>query len=123
MHAFHVLEIFPRVGLMRGGAAEPLLATMDACRVSWGRVTGLDADRVLVDVPRLEHADGHLTLGPPRTEAAIAWRGPGGLLDGVTAGDWVSLHWGWACERLSSRQVARLAASTSAALAAANVAS
>ena len=122
IHAFHVLEIFPRVGLMRGGAADPLLATMDACRISWGRVTGCDAHRVLVDVPRLEIAHGRLVLGPPRAEAAIAWHGPGGLLDGVAAGDWVSLHWGWACERLGAQQVARLAASTDAALATANVA-
>ena len=122
MHAFHVLEIFPRVGLLRGGAPDPMVATMDACRISWGRVTGVDADRVLVEVPRLEIADGHLALGPARAEAAVAWGGPGGLLGGVTAGDWVSLHWGWACERLSSRQVARLAASTAAALATANVA-
>jgi hypothetical protein len=122
MHAFHVLEIFPRVGLLRGGAPDPMLATMDACRISWGRVIGLEADRVLVEVRRLEMAEGHLALGPPRAEAAAAWRGPAGLLDGVTADDWVSLHWGWACERLSARQLARLAASTDAALAAANVA-
>ena len=38
----------------------------------------------------------------------------------MDTGDWVSLHWGWACDRLSPRQVARLARSTAAALALAN---
>jgi hypothetical protein len=123
IHAFHVLEIYPRIGLMRGGAPDPMVATMDACRISWGRVIGVEEDRVLVKVPRLEQVDGHLRLGAPRTEAAVAWRGPAGPLNGVTAGDWVSLHWGWACERLTPRQLAQLAGSTAAALASANVAS
>lgn len=123
MHAFHVLEIYPRVGLMRGGEADPLLATMDACRIGWGRVRGVEPERVVVDVARLENADGRLRLGTPRTESATAWRGPAGPLDGVMPGDWVSLHWGWACETLTPRQVALLAASTEAALATANVAS
>jgi hypothetical protein len=123
MHAFHVLEVFPRAGLMRCGGADPLVSTMDACRIAWGRVASVEAGRLLVDVPRLEIAEGRLQLGAPRTESATAWRGPRGLLDGVEPGDWVSLHWGWACETLTRRQVARLAASTAAALAAANVAS
>jgi hypothetical protein len=96
---------------------------MDACRIGWGRVRGVEPERVVVDVPRLEVADGRLRLGTPRAESATTWRGPRGPLDGVAPGDWVSLHWGWACETLAPRQVALLAASTEAALATANVAS
>jgi hypothetical protein len=53
-------------------------------------------------------------------EEATGWYGAGGLLDGVSVGDWVSLHWGWACDRLHPEQVIRLAAWTEAALASAN---
>ena len=35
-----------------------------------------------------------------------------GFLDAFRPGDWVSLHWGWACDRLSRRQLHLLQRST-----------
>ena len=119
-HAFHVLEIFPRVGLLRGGTDDPIVATIDACRIRWGRVIGAEAERLLVEARPLEVVDGRLRLGSPRAETVTGWIGPDGLLDGVAIDDWVSLHWGWACDRLSSDRLARLAAWTDRALASAN---
>lgn len=116
-HAFHVLEVFPRVGLLRGAPA-PLLETVDACRVRWGRVEAAHGDQLVVRARRLEVVDGRLVLGAPVAESV---RAP--LADpqvALVAGDWVSLHWGWACDRLSPIQVARLARSTAAALDLAN---
>jgi hypothetical protein len=120
MHAFHVLEIFPRVGLMRGGRPDPIVETMDACRIRWGRVVDVVGDQLLVAARRLELVNGRLELGPERTELAKGWHGPCGLLDGVKTGDWVSLHWSWACDRLSPAQLTRLASWTGLALASAN---
>ena len=120
MHAFHVLEIFPRVGLMRGGRPDPVVETMDACRIRWGRVVNVVGEQLLVAARRLDLVDGRLELGPERTELAKGWRGPDGLLDGVAPGDWVSLHWSWACDRLSPAQLTRLASWTDLALASAN---
>lgn len=120
MHAFHVLEIFPRVGLLRGGRPDPLVETMDACRIRWGRVVDIVGAQLLVSARRLELVDGRLALGPHLTELANCWQGPGGLLDGVAPGDWVSLHWSWACDRLTRRQLSGLARWTDRALASAN---
>lgn len=120
MHAFHVLEIFPRVGLMRGGRPDPIIETMDACRIRWGRVIEVVGEQLLVVARRLDLVDGHLELGPEATELSNGWRGPAGLLDGVQPGDWVSLHWSWACDRLSPSQLTRLAGWTDLALASAN---
>lgn len=120
MHAFHVLEIFPRVGLMRGGRPDPVVETMDACRIRWGRVVDIVCGRLLVVARRLDLVDGRLALGPERTELANGWEGPAGLLNGVAPGDWVSLHWSWACDRLSAAQLTRLASWTDLALASAN---
>jgi hypothetical protein len=117
VHAFHVLEIFPRIGLMRGGRPDPIVETMDACRVRWGRVVEIVGDRLVVMARRLELVDGKLTLGPARTEEATGWLGGGGTL---IPGDWVSLHWSWACDRLTPSQVTRLATWTDLALASAN---
>ena len=44
MHAFHVLDVFPRVGLMRSGAIDNVLTVMDSCRIRWGRVLERDGD-------------------------------------------------------------------------------
>ena len=120
VHAFHVLEVFPRVGLLRGGDAGPMVDTMDACRIRWGRVTEVVGDRLVVAARRLELVDGRLRLGAEQVEEATGWRGPDGTLDGVGPGVWVSLHWGWACYGLRPDQVASLAAWTDAALASAN---
>lgn len=119
-HAFHVLEIYPRIGLLRGDGADPRIETMDACRIRWGRVVETVGDRLVVATRRLTVVDGALTLGAPAIESATGWHGTRGLLDGVAPGDWVSLHWGWACERLTPDALARLAAWTDAALASAN---
>ena len=120
MHAFHVLEIFPRVGLMRGGRPDPIVETMDACRIRWGRVVDVVGEQLLVAARRLDLVNGRLELGPERTELANGWSGPAGLLDGVAPGDWVSLHWSWACDRLTPSQLRRLAGWTDLALASAN---
>jgi len=112
-HAFHVLEVFPRVGLLRGEPA-PVIETIDACRIRWGRVEVVESEWLRVRARRLEMVDGRLVLGTPVAESVQA---PAGL---AVPGDWVSLHWGWACDRLSRAQVARLAHSTSTALERAN---
>jgi Family of unknown function (DUF6390) len=121
VHAFHVLEIFPRIGLMRGGDDPgPVIETMDACRIRWGRVISVHGDRLVVEAARLELVHGSLRLGRPRVEAVSAWSDVRGPLGGAHVGDVVSLHWGWACERLAGAQLGRVAAWTHAALDLAN---
>jgi hypothetical protein len=120
VHAFHVLEVFPRAGLLRGGRPDAIIETIDACRIRWGRVTEVIGDRLVVAARPLELVEGRLRIGAERVEEATGWGGRDGALDGVRPGEWVSLHWGWACDRLRPGQVARLATWTEAALASAN---
>jgi hypothetical protein len=119
IHAFHVLEIFPRAGLIRGGAG-PILETMDACRIRWGTLVSAHGDQLVVNAPRLELADGALRIGPARPETVTGWWDESGPLGGAEPGDPVSLHWGWACDRLAPGQLERLVRWTGAALAIAN---
>jgi hypothetical protein len=120
VHAFHVLQIFPRIGLLRGGDAGPVLDTMDACRIRWGRVVAVEDDQLIVEAARLELSDGALRPGPPRIETVTGWIDARGPLGGAKPGDDVSIHWGWACERLDASRLGRLVAWTDAALAVAN---
>lgn len=119
IHAFHVLEVFPRAGLLRGGDP-PIVATMDACRIRWGTIVSVHGGDLVVSAPRLELVDGILRLGRAQPETVAGWWNEAGLLGGARPGDPVSLHWGWACDRLSPDQLDRLVGWTGAALAVAN---
>ncbi|HET9614617.1 MAG TPA: DUF6390 family protein, partial [Candidatus Limnocylindrales bacterium] len=120
VHAFHVLDVFPRVGLLRSGAVDRALEVMDSCRIRWGRVLERDGDSLVVDVVPLTMVEGRLVLGPARPERIQAWRDGAGFFGDVAAGDVVSVHWSWACDRLGRRQLARLIGSTRIELAIAN---
>ena len=120
VHAFHVLEIFPRVGLLRGGETSDLLATIDACRIRWGQVEAVSGDALVVSAAPIELRDGRLELGPPRAETITRWLDGRGFVDDVAPGDVVAIHWSWACDRLSPSQLANLVAWTGLALRLAN---
>jgi hypothetical protein len=119
-HAFHVLDVFPRVGMLRTGEVDRALEVMDSCRIRWGRVLERDGDSLVVSAVPLEMLDGRLRLGPPRVERVRGWIDGTGFVDEVTAGDVVSIHWDWACERLDARRLAALRSVTRAELEIAN---
>ena len=108
VHAFHVLDVFPKVGLIRTGEVARALEVMDSCRIRWGRVLEVDHDWLVVSVVPLQLVEGRLRLGQPRPERVRAWLDGGGFLDDVQPGDVVSVHWDWACERLDRRRLAAL---------------
>jgi len=112
VHAFHVLDVFPRVGLLRSGSVDRALAVMDSCRIRWGRVLERDGEWLVVSVVPMIMVDGRLELGPARPERVQAWRDGTGFVDGVQRGDVISIHWSWACDRLSARQLDGLVAWT-----------
>jgi hypothetical protein len=120
IHAFHVLDVFPRVGLLRSGSVERPLQVMDQCRVRWGRVLEVCGESLVVDVVPLILVDGRLELGPARPERVEAWQDGAGFVAGVGPGEIVSVHWSFACDRLSTDQVARLIGWTRRQLAIAN---
>lgn len=119
-HAFHVLEVFSRVGSMRGGEVGDALRMMDACRIRWGRVTSAAGRALVVAVRPLEMAAGKLVLGPPRAETVQQWLDVAGTSEAPGPGDIVSIHWGWVCEALSERRAQALARQTLAQLSIAN---
>jgi hydrogenase maturation factor len=102
-HSFHVLDIHSRLGEL-----EHSLATLDNCRVSWGRVVRVDSAELLVDRVPLVLREGKLVLAdaiPERVTRQVDGRG---FTDQAQPGDWISIHWGWACEVLTTAQQASL---------------
>jgi uncharacterized protein DUF6390 len=108
VHAFHVLDVFPKVGLMRAEQADKVLETMDSCRIRWGRVQDRAGDTLVVNAVPLALVDGKLAFGPARVERLTGWRDGRGFLGEVSPGDVVSIHWGWACDVLGADQLDRL---------------
>jgi hypothetical protein len=112
VHAFHVLDVFPKVGLMRSEQADQVVETMDRCRVRWGRVLERAGDDLIVRAVPLALVDGRLALAEPRVERISAFRDGLGFVRGVKPGDVVSIHWDWACDVLDEATLARLVATT-----------
>jgi len=102
-HSFHVLEVFPRVGLLRGSAAA-IVPTMEQCLIRPAQVVGIDGDELtIVDRP-LELRDGRLGLGEPRP-TTCRWRVRGlSAVPRIAIGDTVAIHWGWVCDRLDDQR-------------------
>lgn len=111
-HAFHVLDVFPKVGLLRTGEIDRVVETMDSCRVRWGRVLERDGDSLVVSAVPLQLVAGRLALAAPRIERVRGWLDGAGFVDDVATGDVISIHWDWACERLDAPALARLQRTT-----------
>jgi hypothetical protein len=102
-HNFHVLDVHSRIGELNHS-----LETLDNCRISWGKVQRIDDGELIVERQALVLQDGKLVLAPARPERVARQVNGRGFADMTQAGDWVSLHWGWACEVITPRQQANL---------------
>jgi hypothetical protein len=111
-HAFHVFGVYPWVGLLRTGRAETPLEHLDKCRIRWGQVVSTEGDQVTVLSRPLTYDGTEIGLGERRVETARRSIDGMGFLEAFRPGDWVSLHWGWVCDRLSRRQLHLLQRST-----------
>ena len=119
-HNFHVFDVYLRAGLMRDDRATIALATMDACRISWGRVVAVDGAELVVQRRALCLREGKLTLGEPEARRVTRQLDGRGFADNAQPGDHVSMHWDWACEVLSPSALRRLMRATRRSLTLAN---
>ena len=119
-HGFHVFGVYPWVGLLRTGRVDEPLSVLERCRIRWGRVESVAGDEAIVASRPLLWTGTRLELGGPRQETVIAGRRGYQLTSGLRAGDWCALHWDWACQRLSARQLRALARYTRRQLVAVN---
>jgi hypothetical protein len=119
-HNFHVFDIYVRTGLMRDEKARVALGAMDSCRISWGKVVSVEGPDLIVERPELNYVDGRLGLSEPRATRVARQREGRGFIDEARLGDMVSVHWSWACDRLTPGALHRLRQATDQCLALAN---
>lgn len=101
-HSFHVLEVCPRKGWPQA------LSFMDNCRISWGQVTAVNGATLTVKIEPLILQGNDLTLGPVELRQVNRQIDGSGFVDSAQVGDWISIHWNWACQVLNERQVKNL---------------
>lgn len=108
-HSFQVFCNYPWADLlgMERSTAQAL-RVLDQCRIRWGRVIADTGEQVVVESRPLVWDGLQLALGGPRQETAIRGFDGVDLLDRLTPGDWVSLHWEWVCDRLTPAQLVAL---------------
>jgi hypothetical protein len=112
-HNFHVLAVYPWVGLLRAGTeAEEPMRVLNACRIRWGRVLAIEATVAAVSVQPLVWDGRSLRLGPAHVEPATHAVAHGRLTRALQVGDVVALHWDWICDVLTDRQVRALRSCT-----------
>lgn len=98
-HSFHVLFI----GSVTGRFQETLRG-LDLCRVSWGRVMKIEEDKIIVLLQPLKFGK-KISLGKPETRK-INWSKD--ILEKIKKGDWISMHWGTAIEKLNKNKLNNL---------------
>jgi hypothetical protein len=119
-HSFHVLAVYPWLGLLRSGVVDEPLHVLDRCRVTPAVVRAVSDDELQVALRPLVWDGRTLELGAWE-ERRARWRDEGlALVSAPRPGDRVSLHWDFACDRLSPTAAAALVRATRRALAAVN---
>jgi hypothetical protein len=107
-HSFHVFGVYPWVGLLNGDRSDQPLHVLQQCRIRWGRVLEVTGDQAVVLSRPLTWNGSSLALGANRPETVTRGLGGQGLAAEVAVGDWVAMHWGWICDRLTARQLTAL---------------
>jgi hypothetical protein len=90
------------------------LHNMEQCRIGWGRVVAVAAGHFIVEHQSLEwgqpasNGRGGLALGAPHLVSVLRHMHGQGFTDAASTGDWIAMHWGWACDVLSDAQRTQL---------------
>ena len=111
-HTFYVLSTYASSSIADGPnvsnlAARKVSQLMDDCRVSWGKVKKVEGKSLLVEYRPVALKDGSIVPSDWRSKK-VTYDPAVRPFDRVRAGEDVSMHWNFACEILSPRQVRNL---------------
>ena len=104
-HSFHVLDIWQRTGHVE---RTHTVDSMDACRVSWGKVLSIDGPKVTVQTEPVVLRDSRLEFGAPVEQVVTRALETAADLEQLKPGDLVTMHWRVPCEVITPAQAAAL---------------
>jgi Family of unknown function (DUF6390) len=109
-HSFQVFEVYPWAGLLGSAGTPTAVNVLDRCRIRAGRVIEVAGEQAVVESRPLSWDGGALAVSSAHQER-VGWSVDGlSLVDGLSAGDRVALHWDWVCDVLTEDQVLRIEA-------------
>ena len=111
-HSFQVFEVYPWVERLKPDPDVPMnrvaVEILDRCRIRTGRVLEVRGEQAVVESRPLAWDGGQL-CPVEAVEEVVAWSvGGSSLLEGLSVGDPVALHWDWICDVLTDNQVHRV---------------
>ena len=119
-HSFHVLAVYPWLGLLRTGVVDEPLHVLDRCRTTPAVVRAVADSTLDVLLRPLVWNGRTLELGG-YVSREVRWRDDGlSMVMEPVPGDWVSLHWDFVCDRLARPAAGVLDRATRRALEAVN---
>jgi len=104
-HNFHVLSIWKQADNID---SVQTLNAMDLCRISWAKVKKAKQSSLEVKYQPLVFNGHKLDLGQPILQKVNYKIKDKGFIKKPRIGDWISTHWGFACEVLTNQQVSNL---------------
>jgi hypothetical protein len=108
-HTFYVLSSTMSIisDLHHSSSPDPRKVSemMDSCRISWGQVLKVDKDQLLVGYKSLGVSNGKISLSRKLTKKRIKYNPTVQPFEKISPGDYVSMHWNFACEVLSQAQL------------------
>lgn len=116
-HSFHVFNAYKRTG---NDATLHTLESMDACRVSWGKVVSVNGPKITVLRRPLTMTGHALSLGAEEKTFVLRKLEDVADFDELQPGQWLTMHWGQPCEIVDDRSVPSLERYTLQSIALAN---
>lgn len=104
-HSFHVLNIMKRTGYSE---KEHTIESMDACRISWGKVLKISGPFIDVEYSPLKISGHQIIFSSPITKRVARSLGDDATFDDLKIGDSITMHWDWPCEIITPAQAKRL---------------
>ncbi|MBI5452804.1 hypothetical protein HY945_05055 [Candidatus Gottesmanbacteria bacterium] len=116
-HAFHVTNIYKRTGHLN---TPHTVETMDACIINWGKIDMIRNNLVEVTTQSLQIINKKLGFGKSIKRNLMLQGEKDILKSQLKTGNFISYHWGYVCDKLTSLQLHNLMKYTSLALKLAN---
>jgi hypothetical protein len=102
-HSFHVFDVHSQVGELTHS-----LEVMENCRISWGQITEVEPTYFTIKAQPVTLQEGKLALAPAVSRRVLRQVDDKSFTHKAAVGDWISIHWNWACDILTPEQVQAL---------------
>jgi len=124
-HTFYVMSTYASSSISDGPSlsntnVKKIAQMIDSCRVSWGEVKSIGAKSLQVMYRPVVLEEDRLALSKPNTKK-VRYNPEVPPFGSVRKGDIVSLHWDYACDVLSPRQLSNIRRYTALDIEAANL--